>query len=272
MEGREIDADRADLLPGDVLDHVAPVRADVAHRPERAAVLRLDAPVPVGVVEQPVLRVGALRDENLSELAGLAHRAHLLHHRVEAQVVAGGMAHLLRRGPGGQRGGVRARRRQRFLAHDVLARVDRLGRHGEMPRVGRADVDGVDRRIGEDRAVVGLARSTPKAAANSSALCETAPGDGGNVHDAQAAQRFAVHPAHEARPDDRRAQTMAGHDGRESITLRARVVGRPFSGPPVAEHHPGDVRSVCAPTGVRPRRGSPRRLRWPRRSPRPSRR
>ena len=51
--------------------------------------LRIDAPVPVRVVEQPVLRISALHDQDLAEFARLAHAAHLLHHRVEAQIVAG---------------------------------------------------------------------------------------------------------------------------------------------------------------------------------------
>ena len=96
----------------------------------------------------------------------------------------------------------------------------RLRRHGEMPRVGRADVDGVDRWIGENRAVVGLRPVYAESGREFPGLVERAAGDGDDVHDAQAAQRFAVDPAHEAGPDDRRARTMAGHDGRESITPR----------------------------------------------------
>ena len=65
-------------------------------------------------------------------------------------------------------------------------------RHREVARVGRADVDGVDRRIGEDRAIVGLGPVDAEGGRERTGLVEAAAGDGRDVDDAQAAQRFAV--------------------------------------------------------------------------------
>ena len=130
------------------------------------------------------------------------------------------MVDVLRAGPGNQRGGLLARRRQRLLAQDVLARFDRFGRHAEMAGVGRADVDGVDRGIGEHRAVVGLGPVYAEGGREGTSLVEAAAGDGGDVDSPQTAQRVAVDPAHEPGPDDRRAHARAGHDGRERITDR----------------------------------------------------
>ena len=48
---------------------VEPVRADVGDRAELAALLRVEAPVPVGVLEQPVLDVAAVDVEDTAELA-----------------------------------------------------------------------------------------------------------------------------------------------------------------------------------------------------------
>ena len=50
---------RRDVLAGHEGHQVEPVRADVADRPERAAAIGLEPPVPVAVEEQPVLEVAA---------------------------------------------------------------------------------------------------------------------------------------------------------------------------------------------------------------------
>ena len=88
MEGLKIGTKRSDAQASDVLGHVKPVRANVGHAARSTASLGVDAPVPVRVVEQPVLRVGALDDEDLAQIAGFSHAAQLLHHGVIAQIVA----------------------------------------------------------------------------------------------------------------------------------------------------------------------------------------
>ena len=55
---------RHDRLAGDEGHQVEPVRADVADRAQRAALVRLEPPVPVGLVEQPVLEVVAGDEAN----------------------------------------------------------------------------------------------------------------------------------------------------------------------------------------------------------------
>ena len=81
-----------------MLDHVAPVRADIGHAARGAVLLGIDAPVPVGVVEQPILRIGALHGEDLAQLAGRDGAAHVLHHGIVAQVVACAVGEVLRLG------------------------------------------------------------------------------------------------------------------------------------------------------------------------------
>ena len=58
-EGRELGHHGGDPLAGDIGHQVEPVRADVADGPESAAAFRLEAPVPVGLEQQPVLEVAA---------------------------------------------------------------------------------------------------------------------------------------------------------------------------------------------------------------------
>jgi hypothetical protein len=60
-------------------------------------------------------------------------------------------------------------------------------------------VDGVDRRIGEHSAVVGLGPVHAEGGRELTGLVEAAPGDGCDVYGAQAAQRLAVDPAHAVR-------------------------------------------------------------------------
>ena len=63
------------------------MRADVADRAQLAAEPRVDAPVPVGVQQQPVLEVVAGDEADVAELAGHDHAVQVLAQRVEAQVV-----------------------------------------------------------------------------------------------------------------------------------------------------------------------------------------
>ena len=49
------------------LGQVEPVRADIADRPQRAARIGLEPPVPVGVVEQPVLEVVAADQPDVAQ-------------------------------------------------------------------------------------------------------------------------------------------------------------------------------------------------------------
>ena len=73
-ERREVGHHRGDRLAGHERHEVEPVRADVADRPEGAALVRLQPPVPVGLEEQPVLEVAAGHEPDVAEAAG-ARRA-----------------------------------------------------------------------------------------------------------------------------------------------------------------------------------------------------
>ena len=115
---------RGDALSGDVLRHVAPVRADIGQAARGAVDLGVEAPVPVGIVEQPVLRIGALHHQDFAQVAVFPHAAHVLHHRVEAQVVEGAVAAASFRAASATSSWASATRGgQRLLADHVLARL-----------------------------------------------------------------------------------------------------------------------------------------------------
>ena len=112
-----------------MLHHVAPVRSDIG---ESAGWAGLDAPVPIGVVEQPILRIGSLHHLNVAQFASLADAPHVLHLRVIAQVMecAIGETPLFRQPDHFARLGNRCR--ERFLAENVFTGFERCRGHGEM--------------------------------------------------------------------------------------------------------------------------------------------
>ncbi len=144
VKGGELAAHARDGEGGEVLDHVHPMGADVAHGAEFAVVLGLDAPVVVRVVEEPVLGVGTLDGEDFAEVAGGNHCADLLHSRVVAEVVVGGVSDAFGFSQGEQVFGLCAGHRERLLAKDVLAILDGDFGHWVVERVGCANVYGVD--------------------------------------------------------------------------------------------------------------------------------
>src|SRR5258708_39655088 len=88
VEGLKICTERGYAQSGDVLRHIKPVRAYVGHATRRATCLGLDAPIPVRVVEQPVLRIRALDNEDFTQASGFARGAPLLHDVVVTQMLA----------------------------------------------------------------------------------------------------------------------------------------------------------------------------------------
>jgi hypothetical protein len=129
---------------------VDPVRADVAHGAEFAALAGEHAPVVVGLMQQPVLEEVALHVDDPAEVAARDHRAHLQHGGEEA-------AHVVHREDGpflppfftasttfeSRRGHA-----ERLFADDVLAHLERLEALLDMNLVRRGDVDDIDVRRG----------------------------------------------------------------------------------------------------------------------------
>ena len=104
---------------GHKLHGIAPVGADVGHRPRRAALRRIDPPVVVGLQQHPVLQIAAVGREDSADLAMADHRRRLLDHSELAIDEADAMHHA---GPGGKRHQLpRLLRRhtQRFFGEDV---------------------------------------------------------------------------------------------------------------------------------------------------------
>ena len=129
------------------------VAADIGQRPAaRRVVTEGEGPLGIGHV---VLAVETAVSANLAELAGRDHLLRKADHRV-AEIVEpdlslhasglGRVRHLAR---------VLRRRREGLLAMDMLARSDGRQRHLLVQRVGRGDVDRVDRGIGDHGPPVG---------------------------------------------------------------------------------------------------------------------
>ena len=84
-----------------------------------------------------------MHEADLSESSALDVDPHLLHERIAAHVVAGGVHDAALLGRGHHRGALGGRRRERLLAHDVQAALDRRERLRRVHVVRRADVQGV---------------------------------------------------------------------------------------------------------------------------------
>ena len=134
--------------------HVKPMRSNVGHTTRRTTGGGVDAPIPIRVIQQPVLGISTLHDENLSQIPRLAQATHLLHHGVVAQIVTNAVAYAL---PGGNRGQFFCFRHgcgQRLLADHVLTRQESVFGHREMLGIGRTDVDRIDRGVAKHIAIV----------------------------------------------------------------------------------------------------------------------
>ena len=125
--GRDVAEDVRDAQAADVLREIAPVRSDVAERRRRAALVGLEPPRIVGVLEQPVLQVLADEKVRLADVAARNRLPRLLDERIAAIVERHGVddaglgrliEQLLR---------FRRRHRQRLVGDDVLALGDGRG-------------------------------------------------------------------------------------------------------------------------------------------------
>ena len=126
------------------------MRSDVTDRAEGAALAGLQPPVPVGVVEEPVLEIVAGDEPDLAQVAGGDPLTDVLVERVEPDVEVDGVDQPARgrlpdepsRLGGGQGEGL--------LADDVLASAEDRRRLRHVEVVRRGDVDDVDGRVGEN--------------------------------------------------------------------------------------------------------------------------
>ena len=89
-----------DPQAADVLRQIAPVRPDVAERRRGAALVGLEPPRVVGVLEQPVLQVVADEEVRLADVAARDRVPRLLHERVAAVVEGDGVDDAGFRRPG----------------------------------------------------------------------------------------------------------------------------------------------------------------------------
>ena len=145
-----------DAQPAHVLRQVAPVRPDVAERRRRAALVRLEPPRVVRVLEQPVLQVVADQEMRRADVAAGDRVARLLHERVAAIVERDRMDDARLRRLIAQRFRLGRRHRQRLVGDDVLALRDGGRVDGVVQVVGRRVVHDVDVGIVEQRLVAAV--------------------------------------------------------------------------------------------------------------------
>jgi len=195
VEGFEVGEDALGAAAEDEADGVDPVRADVAHRPQLAALGGEQAPVVVGLMQQPVLEEVALDVDDLAEVAARDHGAHLQDGGEEAAHVVDRehralFAALLDRGD--DAGGFGRGHAQGFFTDDVLALGEGVEALLNVGLVGRGDVDDVNVRAAVQGAVVVVAvdfRDAPEVGQGAGALRRAA--DGADL-DAETAQGFDV--------------------------------------------------------------------------------
>ena len=193
-----------DVLSGDERHEVQPVRADVADRPQRAALVGLEPPVPVAVEEQPVLEVAAGDEPHVAERPGRDGLAGVLVERVEADVEVDRVDEAAAAAELDQLGRLRRRHRQRLLADDVLpGREDGL-RLRDVQVVRRRHVDDVHGRVGEEVVERRVGARHAEGVGPGGAALGRAAEDAADV-DADAPQRLDMDRADESRADDGRA-------------------------------------------------------------------
>jgi hypothetical protein len=91
---------------------------------------------------------------------------------------------------------------QRLFAKHVLPCLERILGHGKVLRVGRADVDGIDRRIAQDFAIIGRYCRDGKASPRCRAASAFLPAIAATSTDSTRRSRFQMHAAHEAGAED----------------------------------------------------------------------
>ena len=140
-DGVQIRADRLDFQAGNCVDQVQPMRADVSHRAQRAALVGQHAPIEVRFVEQPVLNVAAGHMVDLSDGSLADAFSRLQTQRIVADVVVDASRQVSLGGQPNQLGGLLRIHGQRLLAHHVLAGSQAPRSQIEMQPVRRRDVD-----------------------------------------------------------------------------------------------------------------------------------
>ena len=149
------------LQSADVLREIAPVRADVAERRRGAALLGVEPPGVVGLVEQPVLEVVAVQKARRADVAARDRLPRVLDERIAA---------IVERDGGDDAGAPRLvdeplrlgrRHGQRLVRDDVLPFRERRRRDLVVQIVRRGVVDDLHIGIVDQRlvAAVSLARA-----------------------------------------------------------------------------------------------------------------
>ena len=145
----EVGHDLDHAAPADEPGEIEPVRPDVRHRPQLTRLLWHEPPVPVGRHQEPILEVAPCDKTWLADPAAADMRPCLVAGGIEADVEAERVDETARACSIDQVGGVRARQRQRLLADDMFAGLERRADLLGVGVVRGRDVDRVDGRVGE---------------------------------------------------------------------------------------------------------------------------
>src|SRR5438445_11902287 len=139
--GGQIAADFCDLLARNPGKQIQPVGPDIRDCAQFAPQFRLQAPVPVRRIKQPILQETAVDQSRLANDSSLYDRASLLTQWVITQVVGDGTDQVPLARQINQRLALPGIQGERLLAHDVLARFHHGVRLIVMQVVGGAEVN-----------------------------------------------------------------------------------------------------------------------------------
>ena len=217
MGGEQVGHDGSDLLAGDEADEVHPMGADVADRPQRAAFVGVEPPVPVGGARQPVLMVVAGDQFCLPQVG---HRLGVLVQRIKADVVADGGDFAAGFGEGDHLGGLGGGHGERLFTDHMAACGEDLLHLGVVKGVGGGDVDDLHGGVGQQVIERGVGARDAQCLRGFSPSCGAGPQNSPH-RQVQTPQGIDMHSADEAGADHRRANSVT-----QPNSLR-RWAGRP---------------------------------------------
>src|ERR1700719_3111585 len=209
----QIGAQLDHLAAGDPCNHVQPVRADVGNGAELAAEFRIEPPVPVSRVKQPILQKAAMNEFGLADGAFHNESASFLAKRVVTQVVSNAADFPCFAGESDEQFRLGRIHCQRLLAEDVFSRAHQAAGLVEGEIVGGAEVNYINGRIRGEFVERGIGAFQAEGfAGRGRSLAGTS--ERATNGDSQTAQRFDVGPAD---------KSQANHSGGQIHTVRSQV-------------------------------------------------
>ena len=241
-----------------MLRQVAPVRADVAERRRGAALVGLEPPRVVGVLEQPVLQVVADEEVRLADVPARDRVPRLLHERVAAIVERHGvddprLGRLIDQLLGFSRG-----HRQWLVGHDVLALGNRRRVHRIVQVIWRGVVYHVDVGVVQEGVVAAVGLGHAERVRFCPCRGVAAAGNRHDVDEPQPPDRIDVVRADKARADNPHPDPFHQHPPEAAIRTviiyqgLARISGLERAFPGVSQGDPEPLLTASASLSKRP--------------------